>query len=88
MHRGALKGYRSGGLVGGAVASKSFPATNPPTQVVVNNYGSQDGVSVQTRRGPVYKEIIEITVAKQMARGRFDKAMQGRFGARPSRRKI
>lgn len=51
-------------------------ASRSETQVIVNNYGSQDEVSVQTRRGPDYKEIIEITVAEKMAQGRFDAPMR------------
>ena len=86
-------GTRSGGLDG---KGGFLAMMHPNEQVTDLNRGSAGGTSVvvqnysgaparaERSQGPNGQEMIRVVVGEQMARGGYDKSMQGRYGTRPN----
>ncbi|MCV2870633.1 hypothetical protein OEW28_18630 [Defluviimonas sp. WL0002] len=53
------------------------------TSVVVQNYSGAPA-RAERSQGPDGREMVRVIVGEQMARGNYDKSMQGRYGARPN----
>lgn len=70
----------------GVVAEGFGGGSADRTQVVVNNYGSE-AATVDRQRLPDGRELIEVTVGRSIAQGRFDSQMGARFGSKPQARK-
>ena len=86
-------GTRSGGLDG---KGGFLAMMHPNEQVTDLNRGGAGGTSVvvqnysgaparaERSQGPNGQEMIRVVVGEQMARGGYDKSMQGRYGTRPN----
>ncbi|SHL80672.1 hypothetical protein SAMN05444389_101444 [Paracoccus solventivorans] len=55
-------------------------------QIIDQRSASAPPVETETTRGPDGREIVRMIVADDLARGRYDKTMGGRYGAKPQRR--
>lgn len=86
--RANLRGYAGGGYV--APAMPSIPALSrsgggTSIQIIDQRSASAPPVETETTRGPDGREIVRMIVADDLARGRYDKTMGGRYGAKPQR---
>lgn len=87
--RANLRGYAGGGYV--APAMPSIPAlargggSGTSIQIIDQRSASAPPVETETTRGPDGREIVRMIVADDLARGRYDKTMGGRYGAKPQR---
>lgn len=88
----------SGSRTGGVDGKGGFPAVLHPNETVVDhtrasgggggtvvNVNNYSGEPIEERRstGPSGQEMVDVMVGDAIARGRMDKPMQGRFGAKP-----
>lgn len=87
--RANLRGYAGGGYVAPAMPSIPVLArgggSGTSIQIIDQRSASAPPVETETTRGPDGREIVRMIVADDLARGRYDKTMGGRYGAKPQR---
>ena len=82
--RRRLKGYAAGGYVGPSIPKMHSPVRGTaPTVIVNNNSPAEAGAAVSG--SPDLGYMIEVAVNEKVTRGKTDKAMRARFGARPQK---
>lgn len=79
-----LRGYAGGGYVG-SVPSRAGPSGGGTSvQIIDQRRGDAPAIQTERQRGPDGREMVRVIVAEDLARGKYDKVMGGRFGARPA----
>lgn len=90
MRRG-LKGYASGGYVGGpalpVAARAGASGGGTSINVIDQRSGNAPAIETSTERGPNGREIVTMIVKEEMARGAFNGPMRGRYGV-PSQKVV
>jgi hypothetical protein len=76
--RHKLRGYSSGSYVG-ALPTPVHRSSSPQVQIL--DYRSVDSpdVEVSTKTGPSGEEMLQVMIGKQLARGKYDKPLSGRY---------
>lgn len=74
---------RRNGVLGVQVASGGKGAGG--IQIIDQRGANAPEIETQTTRGPDGREMVVAIVKEEMGRGRLDKSMKGRFGARPQK---
>lgn len=78
-----LRGYAGGGYVGSVPARAGRDAGGTSVQIIDQRRGDAPAIQTERQRGPDGREMVRVIVAEDLARGKYDKVMGGRFGARP-----
>lgn len=78
-----LRGYAGGGYVGSVPGRVGGNAAGTSIQIIDQRRGDAPAIQTERQRGPDGREMVRVIVAEDLARGKYDKVMGGRFGARP-----